>query len=295
MRVHVFSQVSVTTVAWMGDAPTPGPRHSTALGERVLEAAAAQYTAAFGDRAMAIYALGSLAHGGFCPAVSDVDAGLILHQKQPGDEILVDNVQRTLQSSGLALAERLSVFWSSHAALRRGEADGRFPAADRLDLAEYGRLLAGRNVRPLPRPSTAELAVEGARFALARLADERTLGEIRQPELLIEDPVRFTKIVLLPVRLQYTGDTGKLGLTDAAVQHYLADRDRPARDLVCAAQAVRNGVSLEPHVLLNLAHRDLANLYRKYIDHQLRRLPELGTDAGKMVPDFRRWLTALSP
>ena len=48
------------------------------------------------------------------------------------------------------------------------------------------------------------------------------------------------------------------------------------------------GVRLEPHLLLTLAHRGLADLYRYFIDHQLRRLPELGADAGAMVPDFRR-------
>ena len=277
------------------DAVDVGYRHSTVLGERVLEAAAAEYTAALGGRVLAIYALGSLAHGGFCPAVSDVDLGLVLRQRQPGDEALVDRVRHIVQSSGLALAERLSVFWSSHTALRRGQADGRFPAADRLDLADHGRLLSGRAVPPLPRPSAAELAVDGARFALRLLADERTLAEIRQPGRLMEDPVRFTKIVLLPVRLRYTGDTGRFGLTDAAVRYHIGDRDAPARDLVCAAQAVRNGVRLEPHLLLTLAHRGLADLYRYFIDHQLRRLPELGADAGAMVPDFRRCLEALSP
>ena len=50
----------------------------TDLGEAVLERAVTAYAEALGDRLVAGYALGSLAHGGFSPLVSDVDLGLIL-------------------------------------------------------------------------------------------------------------------------------------------------------------------------------------------------------------------------
>ena len=50
----------------------------THLGEVVLARAVSAYRAALGSRLIAAYALGSLAHGGFSPLVSDVDLGLIL-------------------------------------------------------------------------------------------------------------------------------------------------------------------------------------------------------------------------
>jgi hypothetical protein len=55
-----------------------GPQADTHLGEVVLARAVSAYRDALGSRLIAGYALGSLAHGGFSPLVSDVDLGLIL-------------------------------------------------------------------------------------------------------------------------------------------------------------------------------------------------------------------------
>jgi len=54
------------------EQPDPGD------GEAVLADAVAALAAAFGPRLLAVYALGSLAHGGFRPLVSDVDVAAIL-------------------------------------------------------------------------------------------------------------------------------------------------------------------------------------------------------------------------
>jgi hypothetical protein len=65
----------------------PDPRHTRDqeadihLGEDVLARAVAAYEAALGSRLIAGYALGSLAHGGFSPLVSDVDLGLVLQHR----------------------------------------------------------------------------------------------------------------------------------------------------------------------------------------------------------------------
>jgi predicted nucleotidyltransferase len=48
------------------------------VGETVLAEAVDAFRDALGDRLLAAYALGSLAHGGFSPLVSDVDLGLIV-------------------------------------------------------------------------------------------------------------------------------------------------------------------------------------------------------------------------
>lgn len=293
-------------VAGSGPAPTPRvparpdtprepARPDTTLGDRVLALATTAYGAALGRRAVAVYALGSLAHGGFAPAVSDVDLGLVLDRWQPGDDRLVTDVQRTVRASGPAPAERLSVCWSSLGALRDGYADGRFPAADRVDLLDHGRLLAGRDVRPLPRPSAAELTVSRARFALTRLGDERTVAEVHRPALLAADPVRLTKLVLMPVRLAHAQATGGLGLTDVAVRHHLDDRRAPARDLVRQAMLVRQGRVRDTTATVDLAHGGLSTLHRYLVDGHLPALDALGPPGASLATAFRRWRVALSP
>ena len=52
--------------------------HPEAIGEKVLTAAVASARDVWGERLVAAYALGSLAHGGFSIHVSDIDLGLIL-------------------------------------------------------------------------------------------------------------------------------------------------------------------------------------------------------------------------
>ena len=55
-----------------------GQQAGPGQGEAVLAQALAAFQTALGPRLTAAYALGSLAHGGFSPLVSDVDLGLVL-------------------------------------------------------------------------------------------------------------------------------------------------------------------------------------------------------------------------
>jgi hypothetical protein len=94
---------------------TPGP----AAGEAVLTEAVASYRAVLGPRLLAGYALGSLAHGGFSPLVSDVDLALILAGPlRPADRLMIRRVAGQVRSGGSGLHERLSVFWGSPATPR---------------------------------------------------------------------------------------------------------------------------------------------------------------------------------
>jgi len=143
----------------------------TQLGEVVLARAVAAYRAALGPRLIAGYALGSLAHGGFSPLVSDVDLGLILDDPlRASDRMTIRAVARSAKAGGSALDQRLSVFWGTPATLAGRQPGGRFPPLDRLDLLDYGRLLTGRDVRAgVARPDDTELLVAGAEFALGYL------------------------------------------------------------------------------------------------------------------------------
>jgi hypothetical protein len=138
----------------------------------ILHGAVDAFGRELGQRLLAGYALGSMAHGGFSPLVSDIDLGLVVADPLgPGDASAIQAVADAQRTRGSALASRLSVFWGTPAILRGEEQGGRFPALDRLDLIEHGQLIAGSDVRDrLPRPSARDLLVEGAEFALEFLA-----------------------------------------------------------------------------------------------------------------------------
>src|SRR5689334_775776 len=143
----------------------------TCPGEAVLTQAVAAYRAALGSRRIAGYALGSLAHGGFSPLVSDVDLGLILEDPvRVKDRLTIRTVARSVKTGGSALDQRFSVFWGTPATLQGQSRGGRFPPLDRLDLLEYGRLLTGTDARSaVARPDRTDLLVAGAEFALGSL------------------------------------------------------------------------------------------------------------------------------
>jgi hypothetical protein len=177
-------------------------------GHAVLADAVAAYTRVLGERLLAAYALGSLAHGGFSPLVSDVDLALILADPLgKTDYARVAVVAWGLKARGSALHDRLSVFWGTQSSLAGRVSGGRFPALDRFDLLEHGRLLRGEDVRgDLVPPARNELLVAGALFALEHLAGSavepphqlpgRALSSLRGAR----DVRRLTKLLLFPDR-----------------------------------------------------------------------------------------------
>jgi hypothetical protein len=285
-----------------------GQQAGTDEGEAVLAQALAAYRAALGPRLLAGYALGSLAHGGFSPLVSDVDLGLILADPaRRTDRWTVRRVARGAAAGGSALHERLSVFWGTPATLRGAAAGGRFPPLDRLDLLEHGRLLTGQDARDgLPRPAPAELLVAGAEFALASLGGAGTLrqrlidrarsgrhrddavAEIRDPARLVDrGPRRLTKVVLFPVRFLFTAATGRVGTNAAAAEYYLAAGRAPGADLVAAAMTWRLSPPADRQAAEALLRRELIPLYVQYLDDHIARLHAAGQHS--LAGGFRRW------
>ncbi len=281
----------------------------TDLGEVVLARAVAAYRAALGSRLIAGYALGSLAHGGFSPLVSDVDLGLILDDPlRAKDRVTIRKVARSVKAGGSELDRRLSVFWGTPDTLRGQRRGGRFPPLDRLDLLDYGRLLTGRDVRAtVARPDRTELLEAGAEFALGylgarggglagrlrglRSGDNNALEEIRDPSRLIaRGPRRITKIVLFPVRFLFTAETGRVATNTLAAEHYLASEDVPAAALVTAATAWRNERPADGEAT-ELLGRELIPLYVQYLDDHIARLQAV--DRRRLADSFRRWRTRL--
>jgi hypothetical protein len=282
----------------------------TRLGEVVLARAVSAYQAALGPRLIAAYALGSLAHGGFSPLVSDIDLGLVLADPlRAKDRLAIRAVARSVKAGGSALDQRLSVFWGTPMTLQGQRPGGRFPPLDRLDLLDYGRLLTGRDVRAAAaRPGGTELLVAGAEFALgylgaaspglpgrlrARLVprDDNALAEIRAPaRLAARGPRRVTKIVLFPVRFLFTAETGRVGTNALAAEHYLASGSAPAAALVTAALAWRREWPADQEAT-ELLSRELTPLYVQYLEDHIARLQAVG--CGRLADRFRSWRARL--
>jgi hypothetical protein len=259
------------------------------IGEAVLADGMRAFREVFGERLIASYALGSLAHGGFCALVSDVDLALVLNDPiQPSDLDVLLTAIDGVRASGSPLHERLSVFWGTPSSLRGDAMGGRFPPLDRLCLLEHGRLLVGEDIRDgLPRPEIAELVVAGARFALDYLSGDDTVAQIRCPELLVSRGVRWlTKIVLFPARFLFTAATGEEGTNDAAATRYLAGGDAPGRELVAAALAWRQ-TPPGPDTAVALVGHHLVELYVHYLDDYTDRLVRLGQ--VDLAGAFRAW------
>jgi hypothetical protein len=239
------------------------------------------------ERLIAAYALGSLAHGGFAPAVSDIDLALVLDSRRPDDERTIDQATRALHDTD-SFHQRLSVFWSSLPALREGRDDGRFPSVDRLDLRDSGLLLLGEDVRgEVDRPSADALLTDNVRFALQVLATDPVLAQFHDPARLAGDTHRFTKAVLLPLRFLYTAAHTEPGSTDDAIRHHLAQPSPVAAELVRAATRARHGHPDSPQRLTELLEADLVPLYLHYIDSCLPRLTPADTDLAQRLARWR--------
>lgn len=240
---------------------------------------------------MATYAVGSLAHGGFSAAVSDVDFAVIVTDPlENADETRVASLAAEVRAVGLPLAERLSIFWGSPASLRGVAQGGRFPAHDRLDLIRHGRLLDGADVRAgLAEPTARELVTESATFALRVMSVPSKVTDgsldvtalLLDPErLLFDESVRvLTKLILFPPRFLLTLDRAEPCTTSEAVDHFVRRHEGPLADLVRAGLRFRTSppsTDSEKAALLPALRSTLIPLYLVFIDEYTCRLREYG-------------------
>lgn len=246
-----------------------------AQAEETLAAAVDLAQNKWGERLLAAYALGSLAHGGFRPLVSDIDIGLVLAGPlRPGDAEAVDDLRSTIEAGGKPFSDRLSIFWGSVESLSGAASGGRFPPLDRLDLLQFGRLVAGRDVRSqLPHPTREELLVAGAQFALWRLDRDDVAQLLKDPAALLRsDPKTLTKLILYPVRFLFTARTGEVGRNDVAVAHFVAAGESAASELAQLALAWRSAPPVPSDGdAIRAIDAGLLALYREFLlDHEAR-------------------------
>lgn len=207
-------------------------------GWRVARAAIDRLADRFGPRLVSGYVIGSLAHGGFEPAVSDVDVAVLLDAcTSEVPDVVAEAVLATRERLGSDLAERLSVFYGDWPNFASPAPPARLEAIDRLDLMQDGVLIAGVDCRD-----------DAGQVPSRRELVEATAGFLTRNPLRMGDPVRLvaagprelTKTVLFPVRFLYTLATGRAGGNDEAAGWYCREV-RPATPLVRAALTWRRG------------------------------------------------------
>ncbi len=276
-----------------------GPVHADAeeTGWAVLHTTVAAAQARFGSRLVAAYALGSLAHGGFAPLVSDVDVGLLLGDLRPDDPGVVADLTAEVKASGRALADRVSVFWGSAEAVHHEAPGGRFPPLDRLDLIRHGVLVAGEDVRErLREPTYEELVVGTARFVIDVFGTPERRRDIVDARRAADGGARAaSKVALFPVRFLYTAATGAIGQNEAAVRHYLAHEPAgPRADLVNAARDWRaTWGPAQQERAASLLDAAAVPLYRQFAAAYVDLLTGFGDDA--LAGALTAWARTLDP
>jgi predicted nucleotidyltransferase len=191
---------------------------------------AALWRQALGSELLGVYAIGSLAHGGFSTRYSDVDMAVITENgiAQP----TLDRVKGEAASLSADWGPKLSVFWSD-----RNFTVGRFPPLDRIDYLDHAFALIERErVRP-PRPSLEEIRryLGGAPFdAWAEQARRFAAAEALEPK----DRKAYLRTQLYPARFCFSWMTGSMGSNDEAVA-FLAESPPARLDTGLLARALQ--------------------------------------------------------
>jgi hypothetical protein len=238
--------------------------------------------AVFGTEIEAIYTLGSLAHGGFAPLVSDVDVAIILGSTTPATAGRIATVQSlVVEKNTSPLAGRLSLFWADWPGVRSGDGEYlRLGPVDRLDLLDSGQLLLGSDLRePSVRPSRGELVLMSADLILSKFT-ESYLDRLRDSEVLVAGgPHLLSKTILFPVRFMYTLGTGQIGLNEDSA-HWYAAEGLPGGALALKAIDWRSdGIDDADLAVQALEAGDLATLHAECMGQYANHLEALGETA----------------
>ncbi len=254
---------------------------STATAEQVIADTVEAAHAVLGSEIEAIFTLGSLAHGGFAPLVSDVDVAIIVGATAPGTAEQMARVQTlVVDKASSPLSQRLSVFWADWHTVRTGDgAHSRLGPVDRLDLLDSGRLLLGSDLRePSVRPSHEELIVMSADHILNKFTDAY-LERLRDTRgLLAGGPRAVTKAILFPVRFMYTLRTGRIGLNDNSARWYAAEQ-LPGGALALKALEWRNDGIADAELAGEMLGAELDAIHDECFAGYAKELEDLGEES----------------
>jgi predicted nucleotidyltransferase len=258
--------------------PEDQPEMSTATAEQVMADTVQAAQAILGSEIEAIFVLGSLAHGGFAPLVSDVDVAIVVGVTALGTAEQMARVQSiVVEKRSNPLSERLSVFWADWHTVRTGEgAHSRLGPVDRLDLLDSGRLLLGSDQRePSVRPSRQELVVMSADHILNKFTDAYLDGLRDTRALLADGPRATTKAILFPVRFIYTLRTGRIGLNEDSARWYAAE-GLPGGALVLQALEWRNHGIADAEAASQMLGAELNGIHGECFARYAKDLEDLG-------------------
>ncbi len=251
---------------------------STATAEQVVADTVQAAQDVLGTEIEAIFTLGSLAHGGFAPLVSDVDVAIILGSTEPDTADQIARVQsRVADQASTPLSDRLSVFWADWHAVRTGEGDNnRLGPIDRLDLLDSGCLLLGSDRRePSVRPSHRELVVMSADHLLDKFTEDY-LERLRDTRALVASgPRAVTKAILFPIRFMYTLRTGRIGLNDNAARWYAAEGLTGSALALKALEWRNEGIS-DADLARQMLEADLTAIHAECFEEYAEELGGLG-------------------
>jgi len=231
-------------------------------GWDVIEAAVEAAEERLGDRLLSAYAIGSLAHGGFAPAVSDVDLALLTDEGDGMAEV-VKEVQDEMAGTW-ELGARLSIFHVPWAEFGDPPEGSRFPPIDRYDLVRYGVLVFGTDLRGAHArlPAAEEVRAQAVDSALRRVTPEQLDADLAQLAAGRVNVRDATKIVLWPVRLQHVGDIGQATGNADAVAHYRSFPDAGHTALAEDALAWRDLTSVpDPDAALARIDAEIRDLH----------------------------------
>jgi hypothetical protein len=192
-------------------------------GWDVIEAAVAAAEERLDDRLASAYAIGSLAHGGFAPAVSDVDLALLTGEPVDDMAAIVEEVKDEVAGTW-ELGARLSIFHAPWAEFADPPEGARFPPIDRFDLVRYGILVGGTDLRGAHAtlPSSGEIRAHAIESALRRVTPEQLDADLDRLTTGGVSVADATKTVLWPIRLQHVCDIGQATGNADAVFHYVS-------------------------------------------------------------------------
>jgi hypothetical protein len=238
-------------------------------GWRVIDAAVRAARERLGDGLLSAYAIGSLAHGGFTAAVSDVDLALLTDER-PGRDMraIVAAIAEDVEQEHPAFGGRLSIFHAPWDRFSDPPPGARLPPIDRYDLVRHGILVHGADLRPhATAPTAQEIRGQAVDFALRRVTPAQLsadLGRLEAGGVTVHDAA---KMVLWPVRLQHVCDTGHSAGNAAAVEHYLRLPGTRHRPLVRDALAWRDLPALpSPAAALERIAGEIHDLYAEVFE-----------------------------
>jgi hypothetical protein len=251
---------------------------TTVTADQVVAETVEAARAVFGSEIEAIYTLGSLAHGGFAPLVSDIDVAIVLPETDAKTAARIAALKElVVERASSSLSDRLSLFWGDWRAVRTGEGEHlRLGPVDRLDLLECGQLVLGADLRePSVRPTGDELILMCADFMLSKFTPSY-LDDLADSESVIAGgPRTATKASLFPVRFMYTLRNGRVGLNEDSA-HWYADEGLPGATLALKALDWRSTGIADKDNAATLLDAELAILHSECLTEYSRHLEELG-------------------